>query len=93
MEHLAGRFGGAAFVLFYMAVVFFIGIPALMAEWVLGRHTSRGTLGAFEKGGLPERLGRLGITIQQGNAGPNAIQGGTTVGQGCPGIYGIAMGQ
>ncbi len=51
--YMVGRFGGAAFVLFYMAVVLFIGIPALMAEWALGRHTSRGTLGAFEKGGLP----------------------------------------
>jgi NSS family neurotransmitter:Na+ symporter len=51
--YMVGRFGGAAFVLFYMAVVFFIGIPALMAEWTLGRHTNRGTLGAFEKGGIP----------------------------------------
>jgi NSS family neurotransmitter:Na+ symporter len=51
--YMVGRFGGAAFVLFYMAVVFFIGIPALMAEWTLGRHTSRGTLGAYEKGRLP----------------------------------------
>lgn len=51
--YMVGKFGGAAFVLFYLAVVFFIGIPALMAEWILGRHTRRGTLGAFEKGSLP----------------------------------------
>jgi NSS family neurotransmitter:Na+ symporter len=51
--YMVGKFGGAAFVLFYLAVVFFIGIPALMAEWTLGRHTRRGTLGAYEKGGLP----------------------------------------
>ncbi len=51
--YMVGRFGGAAFVLFYMAVVAFVGIPALMAEWTLGRHTRLGTLGAFEKGGLP----------------------------------------
>ena len=51
--YMVGKFGGAAFVLFYLAVVFFIGIPALMAEWILGRHTRRGTLGAYEKGGLP----------------------------------------
>ncbi len=30
-----------------------IGIPALMAEWTLGRHTQRGTVGAFERAGLP----------------------------------------
>lgn len=51
--YMVGKFGGAAFVVFYLAIVFFIGIPALMAEWILGRHTQRGTLGAFEKGGLP----------------------------------------
>ncbi|NOR15961.1 MAG: sodium-dependent transporter, partial [Candidatus Aminicenantes bacterium] len=51
--YMVGRFGGAAFVLFYLAIVIFIGIPALMAEWTLGRHTQRGTLGAFERGGFP----------------------------------------
>jgi len=51
--YMVGKFGGAAFVLFYLAVVIFIGIPALMAEWILGRHTRRGTLGAYEKGGVP----------------------------------------
>jgi NSS family neurotransmitter:Na+ symporter len=51
--YMVGRFGGSAFVLFYIFIVLFIGIPALMCEWTLGRHTKRGTLGAFEKGGLP----------------------------------------
>jgi len=51
--YMVGKFGGAAFVLFYMIVVFFIGMPALMAEWTLGRYTRRGTLGSFERGGFP----------------------------------------
>ncbi len=51
--YMVGKFGGAAFVLFYMMIIFFVGIPALMAEWMLGRHTRRGTLGAFDKGGFP----------------------------------------
>jgi NSS family neurotransmitter:Na+ symporter len=51
--YMVGKFGGASFVLFYLIAVFFIGIPALMAEWTLGRNTRRGTLGAFEKGGFP----------------------------------------
>ncbi|MDH4198028.1 MAG: sodium-dependent transporter, partial [Candidatus Aminicenantes bacterium] len=51
--YMVGRFGGAAFVLFYIAVVLFVGIPALMTEWALGRHTGRGPLGAYERGGLP----------------------------------------
>jgi NSS family neurotransmitter:Na+ symporter len=51
--YLVGRFGGSAFVLFYVAIVVVIGIPALMAEWALGRHTRRGTLGAFVRGHFP----------------------------------------
>jgi len=51
--YMVGKFGGSAFVLFYLAVIFFVGIPALMCEWLLGRHTRRGTLGAFEKGQIP----------------------------------------
>jgi NSS family neurotransmitter:Na+ symporter len=51
--YMVGKFGGAAFVIFYMAIVFFVGIPALMAEWTLGRHTRRGTLGSYERGGFP----------------------------------------
>jgi NSS family neurotransmitter:Na+ symporter len=51
--YMVGKFGGAAFVLFYMLVIFLVAIPALMAEWVLGRHTCRGTLGAYERARLP----------------------------------------
>jgi len=51
--YMAGKFGGAAFVLFYILVLFVIGIPGLMAEYTLGRYTRRGTLGAFEKAGFP----------------------------------------
>jgi NSS family neurotransmitter:Na+ symporter len=54
--YMAGAFGGAAFVLFYLAIAAFIGVPALMAEYALGRHTRRGTVGAFQAGGFP--LGR-----------------------------------
>jgi NSS family neurotransmitter:Na+ symporter len=51
--YMVGRFGGAAFVVVYLAAVVVVGIPALMTEWALGRETRRGTLGAFERGGLP----------------------------------------
>jgi NSS family neurotransmitter:Na+ symporter len=51
--YMAGKFGGAAFVLFYVLVAVVIGVPALMAEYALGRHTRRGTVGAFGAGGFP----------------------------------------
>ena len=51
--YMVGKFGGAAFVLFYVVVSVVIGVPALMAEFALGRHTRRGPVGAFADGGLP----------------------------------------
>jgi neurotransmitter:Na+ symporter, NSS family len=54
--YMVGKFGGAAFVLLYVALVAAIGVPALMAEWALGRRTRRGPVGAFAAAGLP--LGR-----------------------------------
>jgi len=55
--YMVGRFGGAAFVAVYVVMVAAIGVPALMAEWTLGRHTRMGTVGAFAQAGLP--LGRF----------------------------------
>ena len=51
--YMVGKFGGAAFVLLYILIVVAIGVPALMAEWALGRYTRRGPVGAFAAGGLP----------------------------------------
>jgi neurotransmitter:Na+ symporter, NSS family len=51
--YMVGKFGGAAFVLFYTLVSVVIGVPALMAEFALGRHTRRGPVGAFQLGGFP----------------------------------------
>ena len=51
--YMVGQFGGAPFVAFYVLAVVLIGVPALMAEWTLGRHTRRGPVGAFESAGLP----------------------------------------
>jgi NSS family neurotransmitter:Na+ symporter len=54
--YMVGRFGGAAFVLVYVAAVVLVGVPALAAEWALGRETRRGPVGAFAGAGFP--LGR-----------------------------------
>ena len=51
--YMVGKFGGAAFVLFYILVSVVIGIPALMAEFALGRFSRRGPVGAFAAAGLP----------------------------------------
>lgn len=51
--YMVGMFGGAPFVLVYVLAVALVGVPCLMAEWALGRHTRRGPVGAFERAGLP----------------------------------------
>jgi neurotransmitter:Na+ symporter, NSS family len=51
--YLAGKHGGAAFVLLYIVLNFLLGIPAIMAEWTLGRLTRQGPTGAFVTAGMP----------------------------------------
>lgn len=51
--YMVGEFGGAPFVLFYILMTVFVGVPALMAEWTLGRATRRGPMGAFAAAGVP----------------------------------------
>ena len=51
--YMVGQFGGAPFVFVYVIAVIVLGVPALMAEWALGRQTRRGPVGAFGGVGLP----------------------------------------
>ncbi len=51
--YLAGKHGGAAFVLLYVLFNILLGVPAIMAEWTLGRLTRQGPAGAFVAAGMP----------------------------------------
>ena len=51
--YMMGKHGGAVFLLLYLVIVAAFGLPVLMAEWALGRHTRRGPWQAFERAGLP----------------------------------------
>ena len=44
-----GNNGGAAFLLVYLAVVIFLGIPVMLSELVIGRHSQSNAVGAFKK--------------------------------------------
>lgn len=44
-----GNNGGAAFLLVYLAVVIFLGIPVMLSELVIGRRTQSNSVGAFKK--------------------------------------------
>ena len=44
-----GENGGAAFLLVYLAVVIFLGIPVMLSELVIGRHSQSNSVGAFRQ--------------------------------------------
>jgi len=45
--YVAGENGGGAFLLLYLGAVLLIGLPLLIAEFAVGRHTQRDPVGAF----------------------------------------------
>jgi len=61
--YLCGKYGGATFLIPYIVLLFGIAIFAMMCEWVLGRHTKRDPLGAFDKIKFPfgRDIGAWGI--------------------------------
>ena len=59
-----GNHGGAAFILIYLACVFVMGLPIMIAEFTVGRHAKASTGKAFEKlapGTLWKWVGYLGV--------------------------------
>ncbi len=44
-----GNNGGAAFFLIYIVCVLFVGIPIMVSEFVIGRHTHANTITAFRQ--------------------------------------------
>ncbi|MDO4219241.1 MAG: sodium-dependent transporter [Synergistaceae bacterium] len=52
--YIAGQYGGAAFLVFYLIVVFTFGLSIAIAEWSIGRAGRSDSVGSFKKlgGGL-----------------------------------------
>ena len=62
--YMTGENGGAAFILIYLGCVFLLGIPGMIAEFIVGRHASANAARAYDalSGGRPWKLvGYLGI--------------------------------
>jgi NSS family neurotransmitter:Na+ symporter len=55
--YMMGQYGGSAFLVVYLIFVLVFAIPAVTAEWSLGRYTRHGPIGAMEKAFGP--FGRL----------------------------------
>ena len=46
--YITGEYGGGAFVLVYLACVAGIGLPLMISELIIGKHTQKNPVGAFE---------------------------------------------
>lgn len=46
--YIAGKHGGAAFLLVFLLSVFAVGIPAMLAEFAVGRNARKNAVGAYE---------------------------------------------
>ncbi|MBQ4064156.1 MAG: sodium-dependent transporter [Bacteroidaceae bacterium] len=47
--YIAGKHGGAAFLLVFLLSVFVVGIPAMLAEFAVGRKSRKNAVGAFRQ--------------------------------------------
>lgn len=61
--YITGKYGGAAFVLVYLAVVIIIGSSVMLAEFAIGRNAQSDAVGSFRKlgGGLWPLVGWMGF--------------------------------
>lgn len=59
-----GNHGGAAFILIYLVCVLILGIPIMISEFLIGRHSRANTAGAYQKlapGTHWRWVGRMGV--------------------------------
>lgn len=79
---VTAQYGGAAFVVIYLASVVLICLAVMIAELSLGRHTERNPVGAYEAlaPGTPWRfLGMLGVLTGWGIASFYSVVAGWTL--------------
>ncbi len=81
--YLAGENGGGAFVLVYLVCIIVLGLPIMIAEIVIGRHTAKNPVGAFKiigNGSRWEFVGYLGVLAGFFIMTYYSVVGGWTIG-------------
>lgn len=64
--YMMGQYGGSAFLFMYLVFALLIAVPAMSAEWALGRATRQGPIGAMAFA-FGDRIGRpVGIALLAG---------------------------
>jgi neurotransmitter:Na+ symporter, NSS family len=61
--YMMGEYGGSAFLIVYLAFTLLLAIPAMTAEWTLGRETRKGPIGALSSVWGPKWGRRIGTLI------------------------------
>ena len=59
--YLLGQNGGAAFILIYLGFVFLVGLPVMLAEFIIGRRSQASARAAFRKLAPGSHWGITGI--------------------------------
>ena len=58
---MTGHNGGAAFIIIYLVCVMMLGVPGMIAEFVVGRHSSSNAARAYSVIGNSKRWGLVGV--------------------------------
>lgn len=58
---MAGQNGGAAFIVIYIICVFLLGIPGMIAEFIVGRHGASNAADAYISFGKGKAWGLVGV--------------------------------
>lgn len=61
--YIAGKYGGAAFILIYLACIAVVGMPIMLAELAIGRTAQKSPVSAFRElgGGMWWLVGGMGV--------------------------------
>ncbi|WP_105619923.1 sodium-dependent transporter [Vallitalea okinawensis] len=47
--YITGKYGGASFLIVYLICIMLVGLPVMLSEFIIGRHTGKNTVGAFKE--------------------------------------------
>lgn len=59
--YMAGQNGGAAFILIYLVCIILLGLPGMMSEFIIGRHSASNAARAYSNLGKHKAWGALGL--------------------------------
>lgn len=59
--YMAGQNGGAAFILIYLVCIILLGLPGMMSEFIIGRHSASNAARAYSNLGKKKAWGTVGL--------------------------------